>query len=583
MPIRLPEEPAEVQTADVVVVGGGGAGLRAAYEAAVAGADTLLVTKGRITASGATAVGVAPVAGFSVPNGSVDADDSADELYDDIMRAAQGCADPELVRILADEAVTAADDLERLGVTFMRNPDTGELYVTIGDFGSRRRNRRISHHGKPITVALKKRIDEAGVRTLEQSMVLGLLRDDHGVGGVVALTRDGKRVAVRCGAVVFASGGASQLFTWSLAPPDITGDGYALGYRAGAPLANMEFLQCGFGTIRPAKDMIMAWVWRLLPKLLDRNGASVLAGHLPAGVPEERVLDVKGTHYPFTFSDHSRWVEISARKAMIDGRTTDHGGLYLDFTEVDESALPPGSVQAEMWPICKEWLRKKNMDVTRDPLEVGLFGHAVNGGLIISRNGETKVPGLLAIGENATGPYGADRLGGNMLLNCQIFGKRAGRYAAELAKERRDRLKTRPGVDDTTEIPIRARDDAAGPPITDAMGQLKDTMTGNVLIIRDEQSLGNALRDLQRIREEVEGGFYRISSVKEYMRAHEVMNLVEVATMTVEAARLRTESRGSHYREDHPAVNPDLAKPIIIERGADGRHVSFGEFRDHRP
>ena len=354
----------------------------------------MLVLKGRLTASGATAFGVAELAGFSVPDGAGDPLDSPDELFADIMRVGQGCSDPRLVRVLADEAVSAASDLERWHVDFVPDPKTGKPLVAMGDFASRPRAiAKDHHHGKPITVALKTEIQKLGVTVIQRTVVLGLLRSERGVDGVLGLTAEGKLLRINAGATVLATGGAGQLFERSLSPPDVTGDGYAFGYRAGAELVNMEFMQAGFGTIKPALNMIMTWFWAFNPKFIDRDGKPVLDGMLPAGVTSQQVMKAKMKHYPFSASDDSKWLEIGAKKAIDAGRVTELGGFRLDLRDVDESVLAPGSDLAVMWPITKQWLLKKRVDVTREPLEIGLFGHAINGGLVISSTARRRCRG----------------------------------------------------------------------------------------------------------------------------------------------------------------------------------------------
>ncbi|HEY4192162.1 MAG TPA: FAD-binding protein [Mesorhizobium sp.] len=559
----------EELTADVVVVGAGGAGLRVAYEAAAAGARTILITKGRIAVSGATAVGLASTAGFAVPDGAGDPLDNPDVHYNDIMTAAQGCADPALVRILVDEALEAAEDLDRWNIDFIREEATGKPLVAQGDFASRPRNRKIYHHGRPITVALKGETARLGVHSLEGTTVLSLLQDEKGVHGLVALTRQGQLIRVKAGATVLTTGGAGQLFKLSLMPPDITGDGYALGYRAGATLANMEFMQAGFGTVKPALNIVYTWFWGGVPPFVDREGRPVLDGALPAGTSTADAMLKKVEHYPFSASDASRWLEIATKNAMRDGRADETGSFFLDLRTTDPDKLTQKGF-TQLWNVSKGWLRQKHMDIDAAPLRIGLFGHAINGGLVIDEHGQTSVEGLLSAGENAAGPYGADRLGGNMLLNCQVFGKRAGRRAAEIGRARAAANVERLAEAAVADLQAKTGGDGTLK-IRQAHQRIKQTMTDHALVVRNEKGLKTAEAELAELAAALEAGQFGIETVKDVVAFTEAVNMIDVGRAMCAAAIERRETRGSHYRED--ADFRDDAKwscPIMV------RHVGNG-------
>lgn len=566
----------EVIEVDVCVVGAGGAGLRVAHEAALSGADTLVMTKGRIAVSGATAVGLASSAGFAVPDGSGDPDDNEDVHFNDIITAAQGCADPKLVRILVEGAVDAVADLDRWKIDFIYDPESGKPMVAQGDFASRPRNRKIYHHGKPITVALKRENAKIGVKGLEQTAVLSLIHGPRGVEGVIAVTKDGRFLEIRAGATVLTTGGAGQLFKHSLMPPDITGDGYALGYRAGAPLANMEFMQAGFGTVKPALNMLYTWFWAGLPSFVDKAGKPVVEGTVPASTDIDAAMFKKVDHYPFSASDASRWLEIAAKNAMRQGRADEHDGFYLDLRGTKPGNIPQKGFD-KLWSVSKDWLLKKNIDVDAQPLRVGLFGHAINGGIVIDEHGQTAVPGLLSAGENAAGPYGADRLGGNMLLNCLVFGKRTGQRAAEIAKAR-GRIASDEANGLLSQV-VNQQERSGKRAIKDAHKAIKQTMSDHALVVRNAEGLDKAQRQLGTLADAMTAGDFAIKSRKDLVDFYEARNLVDVGRAMCAAAALRKETRGSHYREDAPEADPDMARPIIIHLSDKGApQAEFGAF-----
>jgi succinate dehydrogenase/fumarate reductase flavoprotein subunit len=275
-------------------------------------------------------------------------------------------------------------------------------------------------------------------------------------------------------------------------------------------------------------------------------------------------MDAKTLHYPFSSSDPSMWLEIGAKRAVDAGRGTPIGGLYMDLRSIDESKLQHKGYK-QLWEISKGWLAKKRMDITRQPLHVGVFGHAINGGLIINEHGETSVDGLLAAGEAASGPYGADRLGGNMLLNCQVFGKRAGLRAAEIAKDRPHREL---GAQKAIET-LESRNNANGRPVLDAHHEIKETMSAHTLVVRNEKGMAKCWETLGMLRSELAEGGFAVSTPKDLWRLYEAENLLDVGLMIVGAARMRKETRGSHYRDDAPEKDPSWDKSILI-RNKDG-------------
>ncbi|MFA5027449.1 MAG: FAD-binding protein, partial [Candidatus Methylomirabilota bacterium] len=550
---------------DVVVVGGGGAALRAALEARQAGARVLLLTKGKLVATGATAFRVASLAGYAVADGAGDPLDNPSVHAADILHHGAGCADPELVRILTEEAAASARALEQWGVSFINGAD-GKVLVAMGDFASRPRNRKIFDHGRPIAAALKQQCDAAGVIAMENTVVLDLLADKGRCTGVLAADLDGALHAVSAGSTVLATGGAGQLFEYSLMPPDVTGDGYALGYRAGAELANIEFVQAGFGLVHPFSNIIMAWFWLLGPRFTNARGEEFLDRYLPPGVDRETCFLAKVKHYPFSTEDPSRYLEIAALEELRAGRGTERNALLLDLRGVIEAErIPPGSDIASMWPVSKEWFRSKGVDVMARPLEVSLFGHAINGGLCIDAHGRTTVPGLYAAGEASAGPYGADRLGGNMLLNCQVFGARAGQHAARTAGDRRGQVQGGRVRDFRAAIgKLLGRPGGRKP--AEVKREIQKAMSTHALIVRSGQGLEECLRQLDKVRQALPE--IAVSTARELIDYHEAVNLLDVGELMARAALLRTESRGSHFRTDYPQRDPALACPIVIRQEA---------------
>jgi succinate dehydrogenase/fumarate reductase flavoprotein subunit len=382
--------------------------------------------------------------------------------------------------------------------------------------------------------------------------------------GAVALNREGAPVVFLAKAVVLAAGGAGQLFRYTLTPPDITGDGYALGLRAGADLVNMEFMQVVVGTVSPTRNQLNAFLWSIQPQLLNGEGESFFGSYLPVGVTAGACMMTKSTHFPFSTRDCSKFVEIAIQKEVL---REERSRVLLDLTGVTDARvrdLPAGSPLPKVWPIVKDFLHRRGFAFEKEPVQIGCFAHAINGGLKIDADGGTTVPGLYAAGEVAGGPHGADRLGGNMLVTCQVFGARAGQAAAKMALgmdslpfpkaqvaqeiEALDRLRQRRGIESIEEMRL----------------DLQKAMWKGLLVIRNAQSLEKVLKQITGIQDRLKVA--RSQGGEQIWMALELQNLLDVGAAIARVALDRTESRGSHYREDYPALDPGWNKRILIRQ-----------------
>lgn len=557
---------------DVLVVGSGGAALRAALTAAENGADTLLVTKGKYGFCGATASGVAETGGFCSANGETDPEDNPDVFFNDIVEAGRGMCDPSLARILADKSVEIFHDMERLGVKFDRD-EKGNYIQKKSCFTTKPRMHMLQRHGMQIVEVLKEHVLKKGVRVIEQTMVTEIITRDNRVAGAVALEPDGNLLIIHAKAVILGTGGAGQLFQYNLNTPEMTGDGYALGYLAGAKLKNMEFLQMGEGFIYPFRNIFHPWAWPLLPKVVDANGEEILKKYLPEDTDYERLYNVRGTYYPFSCDKESFVLDVAIKKELLSGNATEHGGVYLDFSASSEGAGSDGTELANMWPHMNQWLKSKGIDVHKQKVEVGLMFHAVNGGMCINEKAETTVEMLFAAGEGAAGPHGADRAGGGMLLTCQVFGKIAGENAAKGAKalEYQD-------ISEEIRVLEEKYEKAGKKEGTISPGELMDiirrSMWETIIIVRSEADMMKNLRILDDMKKRLEN--VRIETVEEKRQWFELQNMILVGEMITRACLTRKESRGSHYREDYPQSSDEWLKFITIYKEQDEMIVSVG-------
>lgn len=556
--------PRELRT-DVLVVGSGAAALRAALDAEAEGAEVTVAIKGEFRRSGATFHSVAEVGAFNVPDGAGDPADSPDVFLNDILTAAQGMSDPRLSAILANEAEDALRYLEHYGVVFERDDDR---YLTFrACFSSKPRSHVIKDHFKPIVKALGAEATRRGIAAMDRLMIVDLIVRDGQCYGAHAIGADGQPWILRAKATILTTGGASQLFATNLYPSDITGDGYAMAHRAGADLVNMEFMQAGVSTISPFVNLFGNYLWDARPNLTDRDGVPFLQDYLPEGLSLDAVIEEKQRHFPFSASDISRHIEIGIQKAINDGRGTDEGGVFLDFIGCDFDRILADKTRsiARMWPLTYDWYKQRGTDLYTDKVQIACSAHAINGGLRIDSDAQSNIRGLFAAGEVAAGPHGADRLGGNMSVTCQVFGGRAGRAAAaraattehpdipDLYREQEVYLGQFSGSGDTDLGALRSR--------------LQRAANRHLLILRDMAGLTAFRDEVETIRRDLTQTV-RIASPSDTIAAIELMNLLDVGNLMALAALNRAESRGSHYREDHPQPSTALEHNIVLNVGA---------------
>jgi fumarate reductase (CoM/CoB) subunit A len=548
---------AERVTADVLVIGAGAAGVRAALEAGRTGVRALLVTKRRIGTAGASAWGGADAAGFGA-SGFVDPQDGPAIHEQDILTAAQGMADPVLARIVAADAPRQLLILQSLGVPFVR---TGDRYLaTRSCFSSRARSIKVKGHGRPIVECLQQHLlSLPNVNIMEETTVTDPLLDDHGrCVGALAIQGSGRPFRIAAGATILATGGAGRLFDANLNPPDVTGDGYAFGLRAGAELVNLEFMQAGFGVLAPrGPGIFQYWLWDLSPELISETGESFLGRHLPPGLSIEELMAAKARHFPFSVSDVSRFMEIGVQSFVNAERDSGReGSVWLRLSGIDARLrpLPDDHNLKRMWAMSREFLLSLGLDLD-SPFRIAPCAHAMNGGLIIDQFGRTTVEGLYAAGEVASGPHGADRLGGNMFPTGQVFAERAGLHAAALTKDRPGRS------DSASAVPtwVRAGSAAARSAPDDLSAlrhELQRRASRALLVVRE----ATPLRKFLAFIDDRETRF----SVFATPDHAELRNLLLAGKAMATAALLREESRGGHYRKDFPEKREAWNRRVVL-------------------
>ncbi len=549
---------------DVLIVGGGGAACRAAIAASDAGADVFMATKKMPGKGGATTFPVAEMAGYNAADPSTQGD--IEGHYQDIVNAGKGMADEKLARILAEEAPATIKTLESWGLEFEK--EDGRYYIFQSCFSSAARTHVIRGHGEPIVAVMKRQIaGRSSIKVASGITVIELIMKDGVCSGAWGIDEEGKLCQISAGAVVLATGGAVQAFQRNLNPRDVSGDGYLLGYQAGAELVNMEFMQAGVGFSHPVFNIFNGYIWAAYPSLSNKTGEKFLQNYIPESMTESHVMKAHRHHFPFSSSDDSKYIEISIQKEILAGHAGEHGGIYADLRHMKPSfvnEIPDDCGIHHMWPVAMDHMKERGVDLLKERVEISVFAQAINGGIRIDERGASNIPGLYAAGESAGGPHGADRLGGNMMVTCQVFGKRAGEYAAKWALAQKSRIQ--PGL-------------FREPHIWELLHRLADTESGirclqkvnqeNLLVCRNEQGLKKVLdyaeEELKQLQElpigdQVNGRMYSLYS------------LLMSTKMMASAALYRRESRGSHYREDYPDMDGQKAV-ATVQRKSDIKEV----------
>lgn len=537
-------------TCDVLVVGGGAAGSRAAYEAKKLRPELRVVVAvaGKYGTSGSSNLVASESLGINAPFNYAGDGDTPATYLEDMLATGGGLSDPELCRIISEEACLRVEELMALGLRFDAQGDL-PIQRKLSGCTKARSLTCGGSTGREMVRVLKEAGAALGVEVLEGTRILQLLQDEEGrVVGALAL-RSGELLLVRAGAVVLATGGAGRIFRQNVNPPTLEGDGWVMAYHAGARLVNMEFFQVGPAVLAPKIMFIIhSHMWRLQPKLTNSQGEEFLGRYCPPGVSPEEVIEAKAMSYPFSVRTVAKYLDIAIFKEIMAGRATPAGGVYFDVRHVGEKRL------REAAPITYETLKRAGADLAHDVIELGLAVQNFNGGVLIDAQGFTGVPGLYAAGEVTGGVHGSDRPGGNNLTDTQVFGYRAGRAAAEWAAAQRDRR--------SCVSPAKALQD------------YQRALTEEERRLIDEAA-DLFYRELTIVRHK--GGLERVLAFAEEAshpgRHPLVGHRLLAGSILALAALTREESRGTHYREDYPHTEPAWNRRIEISRGSDGRPV----------
>jgi succinate dehydrogenase / fumarate reductase flavoprotein subunit len=533
----------------VLVIGAGAAGLRAAIELHERGVPVLVLGKrARNDAHTILAAG-----GINAALGTMDPEDTPLIHAADTLREGQMLGDPRAVEILCREAPAAIKDLVTWGADFARGEDGRLLQRYFGAHRYRRTCFAGDVTGREVLLALLREVDRRGITIVEGTYVTGLLRNDAGVCGAAAVRlTDGQPVVFLARAVLLAAGGHIRVYQRSSSRAgENTGDGMALALRAGAELADMELVQFHpTGMVRP-------------PDLEGTLVTEAVRGE--GGI----LTNANGERFMHRY-DPDR-LELSTRDRVAlaiateirEGRGSPHGGVWLSLTHV------PATTIAERLPKMLAQFRDVGVDITREPMEVAPTAHYSMGGVRVRPDTHaTAVPGLYAAGEVTAGVHGANRLGGNSLVECIVFGRRAGAAAAGWV----DGRTARPDLDRTAlRDAFLALDSGSGDPAVAPVlaAELRSLMWTHAGLLRDADGLRHAADGITVLWERSAAVGGRGLKGQALGAALDLPNLLLTAAATVEAAARRTESRGAHQRLDFPETDPTWQRTIVCRMAGD--------------
>jgi fumarate reductase (CoM/CoB) subunit A len=516
---------------DVLVVGTGGAGLRAAIEADERGVSVVVVSKAPAGMNNATVVAGG---GFRAAIEGL----TPEEHYEDTIKVGNRINDRRLVEVFAQEGGERVLELRRFGVEMRVHPGG----ISVGDIPGLM--------GLGMTKPMVEHLRERGVRIVENVIVTRLLKSESRVVGAVGYdVRNDHHVTFQAKAVLLATGGAGALYKRTDCPLRTTGDGYSLAYHAGARLRDMEFVQ-------------------FFPIALAEPGSPPFLMGGPI-TEEGRILNRLGEDIPEKYGVTARPLVLKSRgplsiaimREILAGNGVD-GAVLLDATEVVRKHGDEGWFSTGRLTYIKDRLRAEER-----PFKVAPICHFFMGGILADEDGDTGVPGLYAAGEVVGGVHGANRHGGNALTDITVFGARAGAAAAEYVGTR-----TLITVDSFTEPELQRYDRirGEGSPVKpeEIMSELRALMWEKAGIVRDEDSLRIALGSVKGLKRRAEG--VSAANGREMLVALEATMALVVAEMIIMAALERAETRGAHFRNDYPEEDDGWMKTVVLSKGKDG-------------
>src|SRR6266568_3660789 len=532
---------------DILIIGSGGSGLRAAIAATEKGARVLVVAKEFLKdAHTGWAMG-----GLNV---AIKAPATSQMHFEDTINGGWFINNYKLARIFAEEMPDRIRDLERYGVKFDRLPD-GSYFTWAGGKQSAPLNLCAGDYtGREMMQGLLAEVERLDIPYLEHHYVTKLIkRNDKVAGAFLIDRRTGTYRVVQAKATIVATGGGN-MYKINTNAPSNTGEGYAWASDMGAELVDMEMIQFHpTGMAFPPEKR-----GTLVTEKVRGNG-----GILKNSLGERFMERYQPQRLELAGRDE---VTRAIYQEIQEGRGTEHGAVYLDVTHWEEGKaekLVPDVFAAHM---------EVGIDVRKQMMEVTPSMHHMMGGYAINEWGETNVDGLYAVGEVTTSVHGANRLGGNSLAEGQVFGRRAGMHSAEHIKTTQSAHITQSAIDTEIQRIECLLTKKTGAKAADMLSSIKAVMWNNVGIIRDEEKLMLGQQEVKKVQEEAQSLFAEDKS--QLQSCLEIQDMLKTAEVIILAALERKESRGAHYRSDYPHMDPAWEKNIRVYKDQAGKLVT---------
>ncbi len=536
---------------DILIIGSGGSGLRAAIAATEQGAKVIVVAKELLRdAHTGWAMG-----GLNV---AMKAPATPQMHFEDTINGGWFINNYKLVKIFSEEMPNRIHDLERYGVRFDRLPDgsyftwaggkqTAPLNLCAGDYT-----------GREMMQGLLAEIDRLAIPYLEYHYVTKLIKQSGRVVGAFLMDmKTGEYKIVQAKATIVATGGGGHMYQINTNAPSNTGEGYAWALDVGAELVDMEMIQ-----FHPTG---MAYPPEKRGKLVTEKvrGGGVSRGMLKNKSGERFMQRYQPERLELAGRDE---VTRAIFQEIQEGRGTEHGAVYLDITHWEE-----GEAERIVPDVFAEHM-EIGVDIRKQMMEITPSMHHMMGGFVINEWGETNVAGLFAIGEVTASIHGANRLGGNSLAEGQVFGRRAGMRAAEHSRSSQPPYIAQPVLDaEISRVEAFLRRET-GMKAADILREIKAIMWNNVGIIRDAGKLMSAQQEIEKLQDAALSLYAEDKS--QVQSCLEIQDMLKTAEVIILAALARQESRGAHYRSDYPQLDPAWEKNIRIYKDQEGKLVT---------